>query len=113
MKGGTFKVEVQTADKRFAGTDDTVKISMSGPVSGVTRDTGKLKLDGTGVNDHERGDLCKYVIEKIPYDLEKIESLTVYKNGIDDWALDYIKGMVSYFETIIKKHLSQIICHFI
>ena len=96
MKGGTFKVEVQTADKRFAGTDNTVKISMSGPVSGVTRDTGKLKLDGTGVNDHERGDLCKYLIEKIPYDLEKIESLTVYKNGRDDWALDYIKGMVSF-----------------
>ena len=96
MKEGTCKVEVQTADKMWAGTDDTVKISMSGLVSGVTRDTGKLKLDRGGVNDHERGDLCKYVIEKIPYDLEKIESLTVYKNGIDDWALDYIKGMVSF-----------------
>ena len=97
MKEGTCKVEVQTADKMWAGTDDTVKISMSGLVSGVTRDTGKLKLDRGGVNDHERGDLCKFVIEKIPYDLEKIESLTVYKNGIDDWALDFIKGMVSFF----------------
>merc|ERR1711931_154837 len=91
MKGGTFHVEVKTDDKMWAGTDDTVKISMSGPVAGVTRDTGKLKLDRKGINDHERGDESIYVIEKIPYDLEKIESLTVYKNGIDDWALDYIK----------------------
>ena len=97
MKVGSLKIEVQTADKRFAGTDDTVKISMSGPVSGVTRDTGKLILDGAGVNDHERGNLCKYLIEKSPYPLEKIESLTVLKNGNDDWNLDYIKGMVSLF----------------
>merc|ERR1711953_955976 len=91
MTGKAFHIEVQTADKMWAGTDDDVQISMSGPISGVTKDTGMMKLDAQGVNDHERGDLCKYVIEKSPYPLEKIDSLTVLKNGIDDWNLDYIK----------------------
>ena len=97
MTGKAFHIEVQTANKLWAGTDDDVQISMSGPISGVTKDTGMMKLDAKGVNDHERGDLCKYVIEKSPYPLEKIDSLTVLKNGNDDWNLEYIKGMVSLF----------------
>ena len=99
MTGKAFHIEVQTADKDWAGTDNTVQISMTGPVSGVTKDTGMMKLDKKGANDHERGNLDKYVIEKSPYPLEKIDSLTVLKNGNDDWNLDYIKGMVSLFAT--------------
>jgi len=91
MTGKAFHIEVQTADEGWAGTDNTVQISMAGPVSGVTKDTGMMELDKKGVNDHERGNLDKYVIEKSPYPLEKIDSLTVLKNGNDDWNLDYIK----------------------
>ena len=102
----SFDVEVKTADKLWAGTDDTVKISMSGPNCGVTQDTGMIALDEAGVNDHERGDLCKYHIAKYPYSFEKIDSLTVLKNGKDDWNLEYIKGMVSFFVNCFKNSRS-------
>merc|ERR1712168_312000 len=108
----SFDVEVKTADKLWAGTDDTVKISMSGPICGVTQDTGMIALDATGVNDHERGDLCKYHIAKCPYPFEKIESLTVLKNGKDDWNLEYIK--VTYHppegdDQVYTFHFNQVI----
>ena len=102
----SFDIEVKTADKLWAGTDDTVKISMSGPNCGVTKDTGMIALAATGVNDHERGDLCKYHIEECPYPFEKIDSLTVLKNGKDDWNLEYIKGMVSFFVNDLKNSRS-------
>ena len=97
MTGRAFVIEVQTADKLWAGTDDTVEVSMVGTVAGEKKDTGKLKLDGQKRNDHERGDKCKYVLDESPYQFEKIESLTVHKGGIDDWNLDYIEGIVSFF----------------
>ena len=97
----TFRVDVKTRNKWFAGTDDTVKISISGPVLGETIETGKIKLDEKGVDDHERGDLNHYEFEH-DYEFEKIESLTVYKDGSDDWNLDYIKGMVSFKNFNIK-----------
>ena len=79
---------------------------MSGLVSGVTRDTGKLKLDEKGGNDHERCDLCKYVIKNIR---NVIFHMTLKNRKFDrlqewnrlDWALDYIKGMVSFVLKII------------
>ena len=72
----TFDIEVKTTNKHKAGTDDTVKISMSGPVSGVTKNTGMIELARSGFDDHERGDLCKYQIAQCQYPLDKIESLT-------------------------------------
>ena len=103
MTGKAFHIEVQTANKLWAGTDDDVQISMSGPISGVTKDTGMMKLDAKGVNDHERGDLCKYQIAQCQYPLEKIDNLAVLKNGIDNWHLEYIKGRVSFLATVAQK----------
>ena len=105
MSGRAFVIEVQTADKLWAGTDDTVEISMEGTVYGEKgrleqKETGKLKLDGKMRNDHERGEKCKYVVDESPYEFEKILNLTVYKGGIDDWNLDYIEGIVSFLLTI-------------
>ena len=62
-----------SARKMWAQTDETVQISMAGPVSGVTKETGMIKLNAKRVNYHEHGDLCKYMIEKSPYPLEKIK----------------------------------------
>ena len=76
----------------WAGTDDNVKMSLSGPLGGATRDTGLLKLDAKG-DDHERGDLCRYVIPAM--NLEKLETCTIVKDGRDDWNLETIKGMIS------------------
>ena len=94
----SFDVEVKTADKLWAGTDDTVKISFSGPISGATKTfwTGKVILDGKGVNDHERGLSYVYHVTDCPPPLDQIDKLTVLKNGSDDWNLEYIKGMVSF-----------------
>ena len=96
MTGQAFRIKVQTADKLWAGTNDTVEVSMSGTVSGEKKDTGKLTLDGKRRDDHERGEKCLYLFEKSPHLFEKIESLTVFKNGIDDWNLDFIEGIVSF-----------------
>ena len=95
MKLNVFDIEVKTADKLWAGTDDTVQISMSGPISGLTKNTGMITLHNKGVNDHERGDLCKFEIDYCRYQFEEIESLTVLKNGRDDWNLEWIKVIVS------------------
>ena len=95
MKLKVFDIEVKTADKLWAGTDDTVQISMSGPISGLTKNTGMITLHNKGVNDHERGDLCKFEIDYCRYQFEEIESLTVLKNGRDDWNLEWIKVIVS------------------
>lgn len=100
-----FRIEVKMADKLWTGTE----ISMSGPISGETKSTGMMKLDAKRENDHERGNLYKYVIVKCPEPLEIIESLTVSKKGMDDWNLDYIKGMVSFLHTICKINMSPII----
>ena len=81
----------------WAGTDDNVKISLSGPLGGVTRDTGLIKLDGKG-DDHERGDLCRYVSPAM--NLEKLETCTVVKDGRDDWNLETIKGMILFFNQV-------------
>ena len=102
MTGRALVIKVATADKLWAGTDDTVEVSMTGTVAGEKKDTGKLKLDGKKRNDHERGDICNYVFEKSPEEFEKIESLTVFKNGIDDWNLDHIEGIVSFLLKILK-----------
>ena len=99
----TFDIEVKTTNKRKAGTDNTVKISMSGPVSGVTKNTGMIELAQSGFDDHERGDLCKYQIAQCQYPLEKIDNLAVLKNGIDNWHLEYIKGRVSFLATVAQK----------
>jgi len=98
-----FDIEVKTADELHAGTDDDVQISMSGPVSGVTKSTGMIELARSGFNDHERGDLCKYQIAQCQYPLEKIDNLAVLKNGIDNWHLEYIKGRVSFLATVAQK----------
>ena len=82
----------------WAGTDDNVKMSLSGPLGGATRDTGLLKLDAKG-DDHERGDLCRYVIPAM--NLEKLETCTIVKDGRDDWNLETIKGMISLHYTQI------------
>ena len=110
MTGQAFRIKVQTADNLWAGTDNTVEVSMSGTVSGEKKDTGKLTLDGKGRNDHERGDKCTYILEKSPHQFEKIESLTVFKNGIDDWNLDYIEGIVSFFNNIRNFSISESYC---
>ena len=68
---------MKTVDKLWAGTDDTVQISMSGSVSAETKDTGKMKLDAKGKNDNERGDLSQYVIAKCP---ELRKSFIFYKS---------------------------------
>ena len=111
MRPIAFDIEVKTADELHAGTDDDVQISMVGPVSGVTKDTGMLTLAKPWFNDHERGDLCKYQIVQCRNPLEKIESLTVLKNGIDNWHLEYIKGRVSFLATVAQRstHLIFII----
>ena len=100
MRPIAFDIEVKTADELHAGTDDDVQISMSGPVSGVTKNTGMIELAQSGFDDHERGDLCKYQIAQCQYPLEKIDSLTVLKSGSDDWNLEYIKGRVSFLPAI-------------
>ena len=103
-QGKMFDIEVKTADKLWAGTDDTVRISITGdspdndspfPIS-----TGMFNLDNDSRNDFERGDLSTFEIgySSIPaeaHNLTKMTSLTVEKVGSDDWNLDWIKGMVS------------------
>ena len=101
MTRKAFFIKVQTADKLWAGTNATVEVSMSGTVSGEKKDTGILTLDGKRRDDHERGDKCLYLFEKSPHLFEKIESLTVFKNGIDDCNLDFIEGILSFLILII------------
>ena len=67
-----YQIEVQTSSKMWAGTDDNVKIALSGPLGGAKRDTGLMKLDGKG-NDHERGDLCKYELPALNLDNINLE----------------------------------------
>ena len=95
MSEETYKVEVKTADKMWAGTDDNVKISLYGPVdsSGVKKDTGFMLLDKSGRNDLERGDTNKFEFKARI--LQEIESCSILKDGRDDWNLEFIKEMIS------------------
>ena len=107
MQTKVFDIEVKTKDKIWAGTDNTVQISMSGPVSGSTKNTGMITLDKKGVNDHERGDLCTFEIgDSIPnrFQFALIENLTVLKHGSDDWNLEWIKEIISnHFRSRISR----------
>lgn len=103
-----YDIEVKTADKMWAGTDNTVSLNLTGSTRGHTIDTGMLTLDASNRNDHERGQTCRYQYPAVEF--EKLLTCQVVKTGLteDDWELETItvryNGQVDifYFNQVIK-----------
>merc|ERR1719204_153100 len=92
----------------WAGTDDTVKMSLSGMVQGNFVREISSSIDGNPYwvlndptrNDHERNELCKFLAQGV--DLEEILSCSILKDGRDDWELEYIKVIHKNIEYLFK-----------
>ena len=103
-----YDIEVKTADKMWAGTDNTVSLNLTGATRGHTIDTGMLVLDAKNQDDHERGQTCRYQLPAVEF--EKLLTCQVVKTGLteDDWELETItvryNGQVDifYFNQVIK-----------
>ena len=104
-----YEIEVKTADKLWAGTDNTVSLNLTGETGdGIKLDTGMLILDASNKNDHERGQTCKYQYPAVEF--EKLLTCQVVKTGVteDDWELETItvryngKVDIFYFNQLIK-----------
>lgn len=60
-KDTTYTISIRTGDKRMAGTDANVYITLQG-TDGKTRE---MKLDRAGKNDHERGDITPHTVNGV------------------------------------------------
>ena len=104
-----YQIDVKTADKLWAGTDNTVSLNLTGlTADGIKLDSGLMKLDASNRNDHERGQTCHYEYPAV--DFEKLLTCQVLKEGSieDDWQLETVtvryNGKVDtfYFNQVIK-----------
>jgi len=85
MADRDYIIEVKTANKWLAGTDDDVFIKIDGDMG----TTGKIKLDNVMKNDFEKGklDQFKYTFKN----LGEITGVELSKIGSDDWKCDYVR----------------------
>ena len=84
-----YKVVIKTGDYKWAGTDSTVNLTIVGDKS-VTKMT---PLDVKWVDDHERGQKCRFSFKDI--NVGNIEYITLFLDktaGMTDyWYVDYVK----------------------
>ena len=108
-----YEIEVKTADKLWAGTDNTVSLNLTGETTDeVKLDTGMLILDASNKNDHERGQTCNYQYPAVEF--EKLLTCQVVKTGVteDDWELETItvryngKVDIFYFNQLRRSYVS-------
>jgi len=81
----TYTVEVTTTDKMWAGTDDNVKINLTGAMGRSE----PRKLSNKYKNNFERGNTDKFELKLAS--LGELTSCALRKSGHDDWMCSSVK----------------------
>jgi len=80
-----LRVEIETGNNGTQGTVHFVIVDVNGTKQDV-------KLDKSGYDDFESGDLDSYLIKlKVPMSIDEIRNFEIYKDGGWDWKMKYVK----------------------
>jgi len=84
-----YVIQVQTGDRKYAGTDANVRVILHGDNG---RCTDKMKLSNMFKDDFEQGKLDTFVVKK-QFKLRNIQKLELWRDNFglgSDWFVDFI-----------------------